>query len=305
MSDRKVRRRRFGDRPDGRLLRTLDPLYCVTPYIMKKKSAASNMFSGTMDITETDRYIRARRKEGMPHLGILHFFIAVFVRTVSQYPAINRFIAGQKIYSRDNIPVNLSLKKEMTTDGQETTVKAYFDPADTMRDVYDKMQAMIDEGKQKGDANGTDKYARLFRFIPGLLLSLWCGFWSCWIISASCPRRCCMSAPSTAVCSSPIWGRSAFRPYIITCMISAIFPCLSASAPNGVKNSRTVREKRRSARCWTSPWCWMSAFAMASISPAPSVCCARCSKTPKCSTFRLKPWSKTWSKWHDKAGWRV
>lgn len=170
MSDRKVRRRRFGDRPDGRLLRTLDPLYCVTPYIMKKKSAASNMFSGTMDITETDRYIRARRKEGMPHLGILHFFIAVFVRTVSQYPAINRFIAGQKIYSRDNIPVNLSLKKEMTTDGQETTVKAYFDPADTMRDVYDKMQAMIDEGKQKGDANGTDKYARLFRFIPGLLL---------------------------------------------------------------------------------------------------------------------------------------
>ncbi len=162
--------RRFGDRPDGRKLRSLDPLYCVSPYIMKKRSSSSNLFSGTLDITEVEKYIRTKRAEGNPKLGMLHFFVASYVRIISQHPGLNRFISGQKIFSRFGILVNLSVKKELTIDGQETTIKAYLEPEDTINDVYEKLQKEIAEGKKIGDTNGTDKTARIIKFIPGLAL---------------------------------------------------------------------------------------------------------------------------------------
>lgn len=163
-------RRRFGDRSDGRRIRTLDPLFQVATYIMKKKSGSSNYFSGSINITEVEKYLRAKRRDQMPGLGILHFFIAAYVRTVSQKPAINRFVAGQKIYARYDIVVNLTVKKEMTVDGQETTVKIRFEPTDTIDIVYRKVQDAIEEAKRSGDSNNTDKAARIFKFIPGLLL---------------------------------------------------------------------------------------------------------------------------------------
>lgn len=162
--------RRFGDRPDGRKLHSLDPLYCVSPYIMKKKSSCSNMFSGSLDITDVEKYIRQKRAEGSPNLGMLHFFVAAYVRVISQHPGVNRFISGQKIFARFGIQVNLSVKKELSIDGQETTVKAYLEPEDTINDVYEKMQEKIAEGKDMGDSNGTDKAARILKFIPGLVL---------------------------------------------------------------------------------------------------------------------------------------
>ncbi|MDD3693588.1 MAG: hypothetical protein PHX02_06770 [Oscillospiraceae bacterium] len=163
-------KRRLGDRPDGRRLRSLDPLFCVAPYIMKHKSGSSNFFSGSINITQAEKYIREKRRENMPGLGMLHFFIATYIRTVSQMPAINRFISGQKIYARYDIEVNLTVKKELTVAGQETVVKVRFEPTDTIYDVYKKVQAVVAEAKKKGDSNGFDRAARMLKLVPGLVL---------------------------------------------------------------------------------------------------------------------------------------
>lgn len=172
-------KRRLGDRPDGRRLRTLDPLFGVAPYIMKKKSGASNQFSGSIDITEAEKYIHGKRRSGMPGLGILHVFVAAYVRVLSQRPALNRFISGQKIYARFGIDINLTVKKELSISGQETTVKVHLDPADTVDTVYQNIQEAIREGKKAGDSDNTDKTARLLRHIPGLLLKFTIWFLSC------------------------------------------------------------------------------------------------------------------------------
>lgn len=162
--------RRLGDRPDGRRLRSLDPLFCVAPYIMKQKSGASNFYSGSIEISQADRYIKEKRRENMPGLGMLHFFIAAYIRTISQRPALNRFVSGQKVYTRFGIDINLTVKKELTVAGQETTVKVHFEPTDTIHEVYNKVQSAVAEAKQQGDSNKTDKAARLFKLIPGLAL---------------------------------------------------------------------------------------------------------------------------------------
>ena len=139
------RKRRFGDRKDGRLLRSLDPLYRVSSYIMVNRNGASNFFVDNVDIDEIERYIRhKRRDEGLAGFGIMHVLVAAYVRALSQRPAVNRFISGQKIYARNNIEINLTVKLEMKKESSETVIKIRPEREATATDIYNLFRKEIE-----------------------------------------------------------------------------------------------------------------------------------------------------------------
>lgn len=164
------RKRRFGDRSDGRRLRSLSPVYGLMPFIMKVKSDACNYFADSVEITEAEKYLRVKRLNGYPGIGILHVFIAAFIRVSSQYPGINRFISGQRVFARFNIEYVMTVKKELKASADETSIKALFDPRDTISDVYRKLGAEIDKVKVAGNATDTDDVAAALMRLPRLLL---------------------------------------------------------------------------------------------------------------------------------------
>lgn len=163
-------KRRVGDRKDGRLIRSLAPFYKFIPFIMPAKNDACNQFADCVEITETDRWLRQKRLEGYKGLGYLHLFIAAYVRMVSQRPGINRFIAGRRIYARNNIEVVLTVRRGMSTDSTETTIKVVFDPYDTIFDVYHKMNEKINEIKFGEEDNNTEQVAGVLLKLPRFLL---------------------------------------------------------------------------------------------------------------------------------------
>ena len=166
------RKRRFGDRKDGRRLRTLDPYNALTPYIMKVRSDASNYLSDTVEITETERFLREKRTSGFPGMGMMHLFIAAYIRVVARYPAINRFVSGQRIYARNDIEFVMTIKKEMRADASETSVKVTFNVLDTIDEVYRKLNAEIEKVKNKGESTDTDDVAKMLMKLPRLVLKL-------------------------------------------------------------------------------------------------------------------------------------
>ncbi len=163
-------KRRFGDRKDGRLLRTLAPFYKFTPFIMKDRNDSSNYFADKIEITETDRWLRAKRSEGYKGLGYLHLFIAAYVRVVAMRPALNRFVSGQRIYARHGMEVVLTVKRSLSSDATETTIKVPFEATDTIFDVYRKMNEKIDAVKADDGENNTEQVARILGRLPRLVL---------------------------------------------------------------------------------------------------------------------------------------
>jgi hypothetical protein len=164
------RRRRWGDRYDGRLLRSLDPFMRIMPYIMRTRSDAQVFFEDRLEITHVERWLRRMRDEGHPEIGFLHVLMSAMVRTFSQKPQLNRFIAGQKVYARNEILISLALKKKLSEDSPETTVKLAFLPTDTIWDVARRINAAVEENKKAESSNNTDLAARLFMMAPGSLL---------------------------------------------------------------------------------------------------------------------------------------
>ena len=167
-----ARKRRFGDRKEGRRLRTLDPYNELAPFLMKTRNDASNLFIDSVEITEAERFLREKRKNGYPGMGLLHLIIAAYIRTAAQYPVINRFISGQRLYSRHNVEFVMTIKKEMRALASETSVKVAFDRTATISDVYDKLKREIDKVRREGEDTTTDDVAKFFMKLPRLVLKL-------------------------------------------------------------------------------------------------------------------------------------
>ena len=170
-----VYKRRFGDRKEGRQLRSLAPFYKFIPYIMQKKNDACNLFEDSVDVAEAESWLREKRRDGWKGLGMLHLFIASYVRTVAHCPGINRFISGQKIFARKNVQIVMTVKRSLSSDGEETTIKVDLEPTDTVFDVYRKLGEKVEEIKANDGDNNTEQVAGALCKLPGLFLkfALW------------------------------------------------------------------------------------------------------------------------------------
>ena len=162
----------WGDRSDGRKIRTLSPMAQITMYFQWERNICSNLFEDSFEITHIDRYIRQKRREGLTDFGITHVLLAAYVRAVAKYPQLNRFISGQKVYSRgDDIQYCMVVKKEMTVESPDTSIKVHLNPHDTAEDVYRKLNAAIEEVKATQELDsGIDNLIQYLNLIPGLLL---------------------------------------------------------------------------------------------------------------------------------------
>ena len=162
------RKRRLGDRSDGWKLRGIDPYDAVSPYIMVERCDAQNHFIDKFELTEAEKYVKAKRDQGMKDFTIMHVILAAYIRMLSQKPYVNRFLSGQKVYARNSIQINMAVKEELRSDKTNTVIKAYFEPTDTAEEVYRKFTDTYNAAFAGGE-NAFDSVARMLNYIPGVI----------------------------------------------------------------------------------------------------------------------------------------
>lgn len=161
----------WGDRSDGRRIRSEAPINQILSYIMVTRNTATNKFSSAFEITHAERYIRQKRKEGMTNFGLVHVLLAAYCRSIARYPKINRFISGQRIYTHGNdLQFCMTVKKEMTTDAPESVIKVHLSPWDTAQDVYRKVNKEVEIVKNTPLDSKLDKTIHTLTMLPGILL---------------------------------------------------------------------------------------------------------------------------------------
>ena len=162
----------WGDRIDGRRVRTLHPMDQITAYFQWERNICSNHFEESFDISHVERYIRQKRREGLTDFGITHVLLAAYVRGVAKYPQLNRFISGQKVYSRGNdIQYCMVVKKEMSVDAPDTSIKVHLTPYDTAEDVYRKLNAAVESVKSSQELDSSlDGLIMALNLVPGVVL---------------------------------------------------------------------------------------------------------------------------------------
>jgi len=161
----------FGKRPDGRIVKNVEPLQMIMPYIMKTRTDSMNMYEDTFACEAMDKYIKEKEAEGIK-LGYMHILIAAIVRIIALRPQLNRFIMRGKIYTRPKIWVSFVVHPTLTDGSVGTTIKLCFEGTETILEIADIINKAIEkETTKRAGENGTDKLARVLTCIPGPLIS--------------------------------------------------------------------------------------------------------------------------------------
>lgn len=157
-----VYKRRRGDRKDGRLLRSIEPIAIFSLYVMDSRNDANNYISDSVELSAIQKYVHKKRNEGFDGINAMYVLVAAYVRVVSQRPGINRFINGHRIYARNNIEVSMMVKKQMTLNAPETMFKFFFKPEYTINDVYKDMHTKIYAYQNEPDSDESEDLDSFF-----------------------------------------------------------------------------------------------------------------------------------------------
>lgn len=160
----------FGKRPDGRLIRTLDPLQMIMPYIMKTRTDSMNTYEDTFPCEPMDLYIKEKEAEGLK-IGYMHILIAAVVRLIALRPQLNRFVMRNRIYARPKVWISFVVHPTLKDGSTETVIKLCFDGTETILEIAEKInEAIRKETVLRTGENGTDKLARVLTCVPSFII---------------------------------------------------------------------------------------------------------------------------------------
>lgn len=163
----------FGKRPDGRVIRNLDPMQQIMPYVMKTRTDSMNMYEDTFACEAWDTYIKEKEAEGIK-LTYMDILIAGIVRLIALRPQLNRFVMNGKIYARPKIWVSFVVHPTLQDGSTGTTIKLCFEGTETIFEIAKIINEAVEkETTKRVGENDTDKLLRfLMKAIPGPLIKL-------------------------------------------------------------------------------------------------------------------------------------
>ena len=155
-------------RQDGTRVKNLTPIMQPLPYIMPRRFDAQNWASDYVDEEIMKQYIRQKRREGhsVTHMSVL---AAAYYKAALEHPKVNYFVMNRKIYKRNHFCFSFVILKTRA-DGtpDETTLKIFLEPEDTVFTISRKIKEHIDRNLQAAHNNRTDRFANFAFRVPGL-----------------------------------------------------------------------------------------------------------------------------------------
>lgn len=164
----------FGFRPDGTKVKDIDPIQRIMPHIMKHRHDSQNLSDYDCPCEPIDAFIRSEAGNGEPY-NYMHIVIASLVRIIALFPRLNRFIMNGRIYRKNSIQISFVVKKGLSSEAPDTTIKLDFTGKESLPEIRDKINEAIKQNNNMDANNGTDKLARIITYTPNIVIAMLVG----------------------------------------------------------------------------------------------------------------------------------
>ena len=183
MSEKK--KRRWGDRRDGRWVRDVPGLQTVMAHLMPNRTDCEVFMNDKFDVTELLRYIEEKNASHPEYkTTVFHAIVMSVARMVKERPKMNRFIQGRRMYERDEISVSFVCKRRFADNAEESLMVFVPRDEDTLDSLSRKIVGDVRETRKSEVATGgVDELLDKFAAIPRPLLMFviriirWLDFW--------------------------------------------------------------------------------------------------------------------------------
>ena len=156
-------------RREGRIVK-VHAFNAMFPYLMKTRTESVVYYNTQLDVENLLEYIEKKKTEGV-ELKFFQLFVAAVVKLFKERPHLNRFVAGRRLYQRNNIKIAFIAKKAATDEAEETNVALTFNEKTTFGDVIGRMKNDIRTAKS-GEVKNDDAIVNAIMKMPRFMIRI-------------------------------------------------------------------------------------------------------------------------------------
>lgn len=166
-------RRRPGDRKDARLVRDIDGMHLVVPLIHPNRCDNEAFVSECIDLTNINAYLEKLNKDNPEFkYTLFHIIVTAIIKCITLRPKMNRFIANNSLYQKNEISAAFVIKKQFKDEAREGLAFVRADENTNLRSVYESIRHQVmdcRQGKVDASSNVMDILVKFPRPITRLI----------------------------------------------------------------------------------------------------------------------------------------
>jgi hypothetical protein len=136
------------------------------PALMPTRNGSAVLFEQRLRIEETERFLASLRQARPDlHPTLFHVVLWALSQMFHRHPRVNRFVAGGRLYQRNDVSIAFTVKSELADGAPLLEVKHRFDPDQPFADLVADLVAAVDAVRH-GRRGTADRELDLFLHLP-------------------------------------------------------------------------------------------------------------------------------------------
>jgi len=152
-------------RADGTLAERVPAYRRMMPYIMTGKNTSAVYFKTTIDMENALEFLEnpPRELEGLLTPTVL--FLRAASKVLHEFPRLNRFVSGRRLYQRDGVYISFSAKKAFSEDAPIVVIKMRFDHNESFVQMARRVHEELQRGRSD-EPSYTDRETAFLLKLP-------------------------------------------------------------------------------------------------------------------------------------------
>lgn len=167
----------FGKRPDATLVRDLSTMRAFMPFISPRRNESLVYYTQTINPEPALAFIEEYNKTAPPDRQLTLFLLYLRSHSMAfvERPHVNRFVAGGRLWQRDEVWFTFSAKMALEDGAPLVTVKRRFDEDKSLEEMVDGILGNL-RTRRSGKKTTSDKEMSIALRLPPSLIRL--GVWA-------------------------------------------------------------------------------------------------------------------------------
>lgn len=169
----KKTRRRLGDRKDAKLVRDIDGMHLIVPLIHPNRCDNEAFVSERIDLTNINTYLEKLNSDNPEFkYTMFHIIVTAIIRCITLRPKMNRFIANDRLYQKNEISAAFTIKKQFEDEAREGLAFIHADENTNLESVHESIRHQVTDcrkGKVDASSNAMDILTKLPRWLSSAI----------------------------------------------------------------------------------------------------------------------------------------
>lgn len=158
-------------RADGKAVERVHPLRQVMWHLMPERSHSTVFFEQQVEVGAAEALAERLSSEGPHRVTLFHVVLGAAARVLHEHPRMNRFVAGRKLYQRNEVEIAFSLKQSRDERAPILAAKRTFPPSEPLPDMVKAIQGLVERGRGGRTSASSDLEVRLAARLPRLVVA--------------------------------------------------------------------------------------------------------------------------------------